>query len=77
MSTQGLRSWQVEAQASILATIVASTTTWVVATASSLPRITVGTPVGIEGVTHVTVVAETLMYRDRGVQPTTLWRLVD
>jgi len=32
---------------------------------------------GVEGVACVTVVAETLMYWDRGVQPAALWCLVD
>ena len=45
--------------------------------ASSLPRITVDMPTGIEGVTRVTVAAETLMYQDRSVQPAALRHLVD
>jgi len=45
--------------------------------ASSLPRITVGTPAGVEGVTRIMVAAETLMYRDHSAQPAALWHLVD
>ena len=77
VSAKGLRSWQVKARALFLATIVASTTTRVVAVASSLPCIAVGTPTGVEGVPRITVVAKTLMHWDRGTQPTALLRLVD
>ena len=45
--------------------------------ASLLPRITAGTPTGIEDVARVTVEAETLMHRDRGTWPVTSLRLVD
>ena len=48
-----------------------------VAVASLLPRITVGTPVGIEGVARVTAEAETLMQRDCGAWPAALLCLVD
>ena len=72
MSAKGLRSQQAEARASVIAAVIGSTTMRVVAVASPLPHIAMGTLAGIEGVTHVTVAAETLMYRDRGAQPTTL-----
>ena len=62
VSTEGLRSRQVRARAFVLPSIIASTTMRVVAVASSLPWITVGTPTGIEGVTRITVEAEMLMY---------------
>ena len=45
--------------------------------ACPLPRITVGTSAGVEGVTRVTVDAKTFMHWDRGAWPTTLLRLVD
>ena len=45
--------------------------------ASLLPRITSGTPAGIEGVARVTVEAETFMQRDRGARLVALLRLVD
>ena len=77
MLAKGLRSRQAEARASVLAAVIASTTTRVVAKASSLPRITVGTPMGDEGVTRNMVAAKTLMYQDCGVQPAALWHLVD
>ena len=77
MLAKGLRSRQVGARASVLAAIVASATTRVVAAASLLPRISVGTPMGVEGVTHVTVEAETFIHRDHGARPATLLRLVD
>ena len=66
VSSKSLRPRQVGARASVLTAVVASTMTRVVAAASSLPWIIMGTPAGIEGVTRVTVVAETLMYRDCG-----------
>ena len=77
MLAEGLRSWQVRAWASVLTTVVASSMTRVVAMASPLPRITVGTSVGIEGVARVMVATEMLMHRDRSVRPATLQRLVD
>ena len=49
----------------------------VVATDSLLPRITAGTPAGVEGVARVTVEAETFIYWDHGAWPTTLLRLVN
>ena len=50
-SAKGLRSQQVGARASVLTTIIASTTMWVVAMAILLPRIVVGTPTSVGGVT--------------------------
>ena len=47
VSAKGLRSWQVGAWVSVLATIIASTIMRVVAMASLLPLIAVGTPAGI------------------------------
>ena len=46
----------------VLATVVASTMMRVVAVASLLPCIFVGTPTGIEGVARITVAAEMLMH---------------
>ena len=62
MSAKGLRSWQVEAQASVLTAVVASTMTRVVAVACPLPHIAVGTSTGVEGVARITVKAEILMH---------------
>ena len=55
----------------VLATVVASATTRVVAVASPLPRIAMGTHAGIEGVARVTVEAEMFMHRDRDARPAT------
>ena len=77
MSAKGLRTQQVKAWDSVLTAIVESTMTWVVAMASPLLRITIGTPAGIEGVTHVRVKAEMLMHWDRGAWPAALLHLVD
>ena len=49
----------------------------VIATASYLSRIIVGTPTSVKGVACITVMAKMLMHRDRGALPTALWRLVD
>ena len=49
----------------------------VVAMASLLPLIAVGTSVGIQGVTRITVEVKTLMHQDRGMWPIALLRLVD
>ena len=48
VSAKGLRSRQVGARASVLAAVVASATTRVVAAASLLPLTVVGTPAGIQ-----------------------------
>ena len=55
---EGLRAWQDGARDSVLAAVVASATTRVIATGSPLPRIAAGMPVGIKGGTCITVVAE-------------------
>ena len=55
---EGLRSRKAEARALVLADVVASATTRVIATGSPLPRIAAGMPVGIKGGTCITVVAE-------------------
>ena len=77
VSAKGLRSWQVGAQALVLAVVVASAMTRVVAASSLLPCIAAGTPAGVEGVACVMVEAETLMHQDRGARPITLLHLVD
>ena len=74
---KGLRSHQVRAWASVLTTIIVSASTWMVAMASPLLRIAIGTPTGIEGVTGVAVEAETLMHRDNAMRPATLLGLMD
>ena len=77
MSSKGLRPRQARAQVSVLAAIIASSMTRVVATTSSLPCITTGMPAGIEGVACVMVEAETFMHRDHGTRPAALLLLVD
>ena len=76
VSAKGLRSRQVGAWVSVLATIIASTIMRVVAMASLLPRIAAGTPVSVEAVARVTVEAETFMHRDcdPGLLPCGAWR---
>ena len=77
VSSKGLRPRQAGAQASVIAAVEASAMTRVIAVASSLSRVIVCTSVGVEGVACISVVAETLTHRDRGVLPTSLWLLVD
>ena len=74
---EGLRAWQAEAWASVLAAIVASAASRMIAMVGSFPRVTVGTSVGIEGAACVAVVAETLMYQDCSALLAALWCLVD
>ena len=45
--------------------------------AGPLPRIVAGTLAGIEGVTHITIVAETLLHQNRDAWPATVRCLVD
>ena len=62
VSTEGLRPRQVGAQASVLAAVVASATTRVIAVASSLSWIIMSTSTGVNGVVRVMVAAETLTH---------------
>ena len=62
VSAKGLRSWQVEARALVLAAIVASAMMRVVAAACPLPRIAMGTSTSVEGIAHVMVKAETHLH---------------
>ena len=72
-----LRSRQVGAQALVLAVVVASVMTRVVAIAGFLSLVASSTPTGIQGVTSVTVEVETLMHWDHGALLAALWHLVD
>ena len=77
MSAEGLRAWQARAWASVLAAVIASAASGMVATSGCLSCVALGMPAGVDGAAHVAVVAEMLMYQDRSVLPTTLWCLVD
>ena len=77
MLAEGLRPRQDGARALVLAAVVASAMTRVITMASSLSRVIVGTPTGVEGVACVMVAAETLTHQDHGVLPTSLRLLVD
>ena len=77
MSAKGLRPWQAGARASVLAAVVASATTRVIAASSSLSWVIIGMSAGIEGVACVMVVAETLMYQDHSALPAALRCLMD
>ena len=57
-----LRAWQAGARALVLATVVASIVTRMIAMVGSFSWVTVGASTGIEGATCVVVATETLMY---------------
>ena len=48
-----------------------------IAVVGSFSWVTIGMSASIEGAACVTIVAETLMYQDRGTLPVALWCLVD
>ena len=66
---EGLRPWEARAWAPVLAAVVASAVSWMIAAMGFFSFVVVGAPAGIDGATHVTAVAETLMYRDSGALP--------
>ena len=74
---EGLRAWQAGARASVLATVVASTASRMIATAGSFGWVAVGAPMGVDGAACVAVAAETLMYLGRNALPVALWCVVD
>jgi ketopantoate hydroxymethyltransferase len=74
---EGLRPWQARAWALVLATIVESTVSRMIATVGSFPWVAIGASAGVDGVACVAVVVETLMYRGRSALPSALWCLVD
>jgi len=59
---EGLRAWQVGAQAPVLTAIIASAASRMIAVVGSFSRVTVGTSAGIESATCIAVMVETLMY---------------
>jgi len=69
VSAEGPRAWQAGARAPVLATVIAPTASRMIAAMGSFPFDTMGVPAGADGATHVTVVAEMLMYQDGGVLP--------
>ena len=71
VSAKGPRAWQAGTQAPVLATIVASAASRMIAATGFFSFIAVGAPAGVDGAAHVAVVAETLMYQDSGVLPAT------
>ena len=77
VSAEGLRAWQAGARAPVLAAVVVSTTTRMIAVVGFFSWVVVGASVGVEGAARVAVVAETLMYQDHSALPTALWCLVD
>ena len=64
MSAKGPRAWQAGTRALVLATIVASAASWMIAAMGFFSFVTVGAPAGVDGAAHIVVVAETLMYQD-------------
>ena len=74
---EGLRAWQAEARAPVLAAVVASTVSRMIAAAGSFPWVAVGVPTGVDGAACLAVAAETLMYLGRNALPVALWCVVD
>ena len=74
---EGLRAQQARAQALVLAAVVASTTSRMIATVGSFSWVTIGASTGVDGVACVVVAAETLMYLGRSALLGALWCLVD
>ena len=74
---EGLRPWEAGAQALVLAAVVASTASRMIAAAGSFPWVAVGAPAGVDGAACVVVAAETLMYLGHNALPAALWCLVD
>ena len=74
---EGLRAWQAGARALVLAAVIASTTTRLIAAMGSFSRVAVGTSAGIEGAVCVVVTVKTLMYLGHSTLPVALWCLVD
>jgi len=62
VSAEGLRPRRVEAWAPVLAAVVASAVTRMIAAAGSFSWVAVGASAGVEGPTCVAVVAEMSMY---------------
>ena len=75
--TEGLRARQAGARALVLAAVVASTTSRVVATSGSFSRVVVGASAGVDGATRVAVVTEAFIHRDNSALPAAWWCLVD
>ena len=73
MLAKGLRAWQARARASVLAAVVASAASGMVAAAGRLSCVAVDAPVGVDGAAHIAVMAKTLMHRDGGGLPAA-WR---
>ena len=69
MPTEGLRTWQAGARASVLVAIIASASSGVVAAACCFSVIAMGTFPSVDDVVYVAAMAEALMYWDGGGLP--------
>ena len=67
------KAWQARARALVLAAVVVSAASGMVAAAGCLSCVAVGAPAGVDGAAHVAVMAEMLMYRDGRGTPAA-WR---
>ena len=70
MSTEGLRTWQVGARASVLVAVIALTTSGMIAVACYFSIVAVGASSSVDDAAYVTAMAEALMYWDDGGLPT-------
>ena len=74
---KGLSAWQAGPRAPVLAAVVVSIASRMIAAVGSFPWITLGAHTSIDGAACLTVATETLMYLGHNALPTTLWCLVD
>ena len=77
MLAEGLRPWEAGARAPVLAAVVASAASRMIAAVGSFPWVAMGASAGIEGAACIAVVAETLMHRVCSALPVALRHLVD
>ena len=69
MPSEGLRTWQAGARASVFVAIVASATLGMVAAACCFSIIAMGTSLSVDDAAYVVAMAEALMYWDGGGLP--------
>ena len=70
MPSEGLRTWQAGAQASVFIAVVACATSRMVATACCFSVVAMGALPSVDDVAYVVAMAEALMYWDDGGLPT-------
>ena len=69
MPSEGLRTWQAKARASVFVAVVASATSGMVVTACCFSVVALGAFLSVDDVAYVAAMAEALMYWDGGGLP--------